>query len=165
MVTPSNESVICTRPYLSVNAKEEDRDILERACLSYNSAVAVYYLFLRSGRFANYRPEPYVWELLDVPIPNKIGPTIRAIESSEQLDLEVRKLFDLKPAEQVLIEDALRYSLADFKGDRESLGRSPTDRGDGGEWHGMLHVYCEWFLRVLKAGFGAEKDMCATVFC
>ena len=163
MVTPSKEGVICTRHYLSVNVKEEDREILEAACLSYNSSVAVYYLFLRSGRFANYRPEPYVAELLDVPIPRVAGPAINEIRSSDELDRVVEDLFELKPAERALIDDALRYALADFKGDSESPGRSPTDRGRGGR-SPTLHIYCEWFLKVLRAGFGAEKNLCATVY-
>ena len=164
MVTPSTEGVVCTRHYLSVHAEEEDRQILEAACLTYNSALAVYYLFLRSGRFANYRPEPYVWELLDIPLPRRAGPGIREIRSYEHLDQVVEDLFELRPAERVLIEDALRYALADFKGDGKSLGRSPTDSGPIGSGPDMLHGYCEWFLRVLRAGFGSQKEVCATVY-
>ena len=164
MVTPSTEGVLCTRHYISVHAAEEDREILESACLSYNSAVAVYYLFLRSGRFANYRPEPYVWELLDVPIPNKAGPSIGEITCRKKIEEVVEELFEFRPAERVLIEDALKYALADFKGDSVSPGRSPTDREAADGRPQMLDSYCDWFLRVLKAGFGVEKDICATVY-
>lgn len=164
VVAPSTHGVLCTRPYVSVHAAQEYREILDAACLSYNSAVAVYFLLLSSGRFANYRPEPHVWELLNLPIPKGPCPPLSEIGSRSELDIIVQDLFELKPAERVLIEDMLDYTLPDFKGDGSSPGRAPTKRGQTSDETSMLRTYCEWFLRVLKAGFGDKRTVCATIY-
>lgn len=164
LVTPSNEAVLCTRKYMSVRAAEDAREILEEACLSYNSSVALYYLFLCSGRFANYRPEPYMSELLDVPLPAGAAAVLGEVASLEDLDNIVMDLLGIRPSERVLIEDALMYALADFKGDGDSPGRAPTCRNGMSGAPSLLHLYCRWFLRVMRAGFGTAKDVCATVY-
>ena len=164
VITPSTEGVLCTRQYVSVHAEQKYRAILDAACVSYNSAIAVYYLFLSSGRFANYRPEPYVRELLDVPIPEGLDLPLEEITSAEHLDKLAQELFKLRPAECALIEDALRYTLPDFKGDLQSPGRLPTRRGHTSREQSDLVLYCEWFLKILRAGFGSREHVCATVF-
>ena len=164
LVKPFSEAVLCTRKYLSVHAREGDREILEAACLSYNSSLALYYLFLRSGRFANYRPEPYMSELLDVPLPAGATTALCDVESLEDLDNIVMELLEIRPSERVLIEDALMYALGDFKGDGDSPGRAPTSRSGISGKPPLLHLYCQWFLRVIRAGFGSAKDVCATVY-
>ena len=164
MVEPPTEGVLCTRHYVTVHAKREHKSLLEAACLSYNSAVATYFLFLRSGRFANYRPEPSVKQLLDVPIPDTLEVSPSDSISRDQLEHRVQEAFHLKEAEKVLIEDLLKYTLADFRKDRRPGSRSPTSRRHANESVLTLNCYCRWFLRVLRAGFGAEKNVCATVF-
>ena len=164
VVRPATEGVLCSRHYVSVQAAPKNKGLLDAACLSYNSSVATYYLFLRSGRFANYRPEPYVWELLDVPIPKISKQSIDSISSTDQLNSTVEDSLELRPAERVLVEDALKYALPDFKGSLASPGRSPTPRCRECGEASMLEEYCEWFLRVLRAGFGEKREVCATIF-
>ena len=72
-------------------------------------------------------------------------------------------------AEWVLIEDLFQYTLPDFKGADDSPGRQRTMRGRGlpDSRTGInkeLHAYCERFIRVIKAGFGKDKNICATIF-
>ena len=169
VVDPPDEGVIFSDSYVSIRADEENRSILDAACLCYNSSFAVYYLFLRAGRFASYRPSPTVAELLSVPIFEFERSLLHEVKTPEDLDRRVYESFDFKPAERILMEDVLRYTLPDFKGDADSPGRSPTrrsgaDKGgtDGAETE--LHAWCDWFIRVLRAGFGRTKPICATIF-
>ena len=169
VVDPPSGSVLFSQNYVGVRADENDRNILDAACLCYNSSFAVYYLFLRAGRFASYRPSPTVAELLSVPIPEVEGDLLRQVKTLEDLDRHVYESFDFRPAERVLMEDVLRYTLPDFKGDADSPGRSPTRRSgaaEGGTGSGEteLHAWCAWFIRVLRAGFGRAKPVCATIF-
>ena len=169
VVDPPNEGVIFSDSYVSIRAEKADRSILDAACLCYNSSFAVYYLFLRAGRFASYRPSPTVAELLSVPIPCVERGLLHQVKTLEDLDRHVYKSFDFKPAERVLMEDVLRHTLPDFKGDADSPGRSPTrrsgaDRDGTGGGETELHAWCAWFIRVLRAGFGRTKPVCATIF-
>jgi len=80
------------------------------------------------------------------------------------LDARVRQVFDFKDAEWVLIEDLFKITLPDRRGDQASPGRSRTDRTEGSVQEPQLRQYCEYFMRVLKAGFGRDKRISATVF-
>ena len=169
VVNPPDEGVIFSDSYVSIRVDEGDRSILDAACLCYNSSFAVYYLFRRAGRFASYRPSPTVAELLSVPIPEFERDLLHQVKTLDDLDRRVYESFDFKPAERILMEDVLRYTLPDFKGDADSPGRSPTRRsgadkdGTGGD-ETELHAWCAWFIRVLRAGFGRTKPVCATIF-
>ncbi len=152
--------VICDQKYLSMSVPQESYPDLEAAWLSYNSILAVYYLFLTSYRLATYRPEPLVVELLSVPLPDPRPDMLDGLTTFEDVDERVRKLFSFKPAEWTLIKDLVLFTLADFKGDRSSPGRRRTKRGAEAD----LKAYVRSFAGVMKAGFGADKRVCATVF-
>lgn len=58
--------------------------------------------------------------------------------------------------------------MPDFKGGGSSPGRQRTQRSalnlfENGK-EPELREYCEYFLRVIKAGFGQDKEVCATIF-
>ena len=165
IVEPSGSGVLCSDSYVSISTEEQDQAILEAACLSYNSRLAVYYLLLRSAQFANYRPSTNMTELLTVPCPKPTSKLLDGIKTFPDVDQRIRESFTLKESEWALVEDALRYTLPDFKGGANSPGRLPTHRrGDKKSEESELHSYCAWFLRVLRAGFGEDKQVCATVF-
>lgn len=165
IVDPPNVGVICSDSYITIHAEEHERTILESACLSYNSNLAVYYLLLSSARFAGYRPSPNMPDLLTVPCPRPNKGLLKGVKKLANVDQRIRELFNLKAAEWVLVEDALQYTLPDFKGRTNSPGRLPTRRcSDQGEGKSELHDYCDWFLQVLCAGFGEDKAICATIF-
>jgi hypothetical protein len=165
-VTPmeTGEGVLFNQSYLSVHQVNGESDILEAAWLSYNSILAVYFLLLTSGRFASYRPEPLVEELLRVPIPEPCQNRLTDVRSVEEIDRRVREAFDLKDAEWVLVEDLFNVTLPDFKRDASSPGRQPTLRRQDSDTEPQLRRYCEYFIRVLKAGFGPDKKISATIF-
>ena len=164
VVDPSNEGVYLSQTYVGVRADEECKNLLDAACMTYNSDFAVYQLFLCSGRFASYRPAPTVSDLLSVPIPEIDAGLLNTVKTLDDVNRHVLELLEFRPAEQVLMEDMLRYTLADFKGDSGSLGRLPTRRAEASKNATELHSYCAWFIRVIRAGFGQEKLICATIF-
>jgi hypothetical protein len=165
-LTESTEGcgALCTQSYISAHSEEKNVEFLEAACLSYNSSLAVYFLLLTSGRFASYRPEPLVEELLRVPVPSPQPGLLTGASTPELIDSRIRRAFDFKDAEWVLVEDLFDVTLADFKGDEFSAGRLRTRRKVGVGEEPQLRRYCEYFVRVLKAGFGNDKEITATIF-
>lgn len=160
----SNNGVLFTQSYLSIHSAPDNAGFLDSACLAYNSILAVYFLLLTSSRFASYRPEPLVEELKCVPIPEPRSGLLDGIKCSEDIDQRIREAFEFKDAEWVLIEDLFNTTLPDFKGDANSLGRQRTRRHDEPSVEPELSAYCEYFSRVLKAGFGQDKHIRVTVF-
>lgn len=155
------EGILCSESYYSIHHTSLKK--LETACMVFNSVLAVYFLLLTSGRFV-YRPKPSKSELLGLPIPEMQDSPIENFQDRADLDARVFELFGLKDAERVLIEDALEYTLDDFLGGDGSKGKQSTSSGDPTENEPHLRGYCEYFVRVLKAGFGNERSVLATVF-
>ena len=160
IVKSENEAVFCSQSYISIHTPDAYSNFLEVACLIFVSKLAVYYLLLSSGRLASYVPEVTVEDLLLVPIPNFFQPTIKELKTFDDVDAKVYDAFSLKESEQILIEDIFSYTLPDFKGNTSSPGRKKTSRRQEQE----LTDYCECFFRVIKAGFGKDKNVCATIF-
>ncbi len=156
--------VLCTQSYITVHLPKDQADFLAAACLSYNSILAVYFLLLTSGRFASYRPSPLVKELLRVPVPEPSPGQLKLIKTLADFDEQICRAFDFKDAEWVLIEDMFNVTLPDFKGDQTSPGRLRTTRQIDLSPEPQLRQYCEYFIRVLKAGFGQDKQISATIF-
>lgn len=165
---PEIGGVFCSRSYVSVHVPEESETVLEAACLTLNSIFAVYFLFLTSGRFASYRPEVNLEDLLRVPIPKPRKGLLENLDTYEELDRRTFEAFAFKESDQVLVEDLYNYTLPDFKEGQLSPGRrySRTDApGNGnGRAEPYLGAYCDYFLRSLRAGFGPDKTVCATIF-
>lgn len=156
--------VLCTQSYVTVHTSKRQADFLEAACLSYNSILAVYFLLLTSGRFASYRPSPLVKELLRVPVPEPRPGLLNSIKTPTDFDKQICRAFNFKDAEWVLIEDLFKVTLPDFKGDKTSPGRLRTERKRDALPDPQLQEYSEYFMRVLKAGFGQDKQISATIF-
>jgi hypothetical protein len=155
-----DQGIMCSESYVNVHASEDKSEILEAACLSYNSKLAVYFLFLSNGRFASYIPEVKPKDLLRVPIPQSNLASLTNIENFDDIDEKIRQSFSFKDSEWALIEDTLKYALSDFKGNNSSPGKQATKRDNEAD----LTEYCKYFLQVIKAGFGIGKQACATIF-
>lgn len=154
------EGVLPNQSYFSIHA---DAKILEAACLAHNSNLAVYFHFLTSGRVSAYRPKLSRSEILSLPIPVPAEASMDEVSDYESLDARVSDLFHLNEAERVLVEDALAYTVNGFLETESSLGDQPTSLGvSDDEVH--LRAYCEHFARVIKAGFGEDKALSATIF-
>jgi hypothetical protein len=154
--------VLCNKSYISVSARSQG--ILDSAWVTFNSKIAVYFLQLTSGRIAAYRPEALVNELLAVPLAPLKTALSDEVESVEAIDKLAYESFGLKDAEQVLIDDMLEFSLAEFRGSKRSAEKATaaqTTKAETGD--PALISYCSHVIRVLKAGFGQEKVVTANV--
>lgn len=160
----ANKGILCTQSYVTAHVSAAQQRFIEAACLSYNSIFATYFLLLTSSRFASYRPEPLVEELLRVPIPEPRSGLLEGVRTHEDVDQRIRNVFGFKDAEWVLVEDLFNFTLPDFKGDANSPGRQRTRRKERTTAEPQLHRYCDYFIRVLKAGFGHDKQITATIF-
>lgn len=150
--------VICSASYVSFH--HEDTSLLESACLTYNSKLAVYFLLLISGQFASYRPKITVKQALSVPFSLVSYGHLKKLRNYQEIDDSVCSLFDLKESEKILIDDLFDYTLPDFKGGVESPGRKATNRIHEDD----LIAYCEILQRVIKAAFGADTRTSAKIF-
>ena len=157
----NRDGVLCTQSYISVHGPSA---LLDAACLSLNSMLATYFLLLTSGRFATYRPEPLKKELMMVPVPPPRVGLLDGIKEEAQVDPHVFDAFGLKDAEKTLVEDLCNYTLLDFQGEASSPGWQRTARSKEGIKEPQLTEYCEYFTRVLRAGFGRDKAVKATIF-
>ena len=164
----NNQGIICSESCVSVYANEECVDILKIACLIYNSKIAVYYLFLSNGFFASYRPKVTVKDLLSLPLLQKMELDLSSIRTHDEVDQVVDQLFSLKDSERVLIQDLFQYTLPDFKKGASSPGRQKNNRVPVSLFEikeePELTDYCSYLMRVIKAGFGEDKEICATIF-
>lgn len=158
----SKAAAVFSDNYVSIHGPQS---FLDAACLAVNSLLAVYFLKLTSGRIAAYRPAALTNELLDIPIPHPLPPQIKKVKSYEDIDEIVYRAFALKDAEQVLVEDLCELALADFqeKKGRTKVKSQRTEERAPSDAH--LRDYCTYFMRVLRAGFGADKAVSATIFC
>jgi len=88
------------------------------------------------------------------------------VENFDKVDCRLREAFGFKDAEWVLVEDWCKYGMEDFKGGVNSRARQPTRSARQGlaEEEALLMDYCEYFRRVLRAGFGEDKQVSATIF-
>ena len=159
--------VVCKQSYLSISAVPEKAESLEAACLMFNSKLAVYLLLLTSGRFAFYRTEPLVADLLKLPLPPTRPGLLDGLANFQDIDERVRETFQLEETEWSLVEDLCEYTLPDYRGDASSPGYQPTSRhlnsAKSNAKPGMAE-YCRFFIDVLRAGFGDDKGVCATVY-
>jgi hypothetical protein len=156
--------VVCSQSYVSVHVPEAKRKWLDGACLMFNSTLAVYYLYLTSGRCAAYIPEALKKEILGLPVVAIDRRMVDSVEAFADADAQIRKTFGLTDAEWVLVEDLFNYTLPDFKGGLDSPGRRRTRDVDGKGQEQVLRDYCMYFKRVLLAGFGGDKRVSATIF-
>jgi len=142
-----------------------DESILASVTLAYNSMLSVYFFFLTSGRLASYRPSLRNKDIKTLPV--VLSPDLSLDQlsnlSEAEADDKIFDLYNLNPTERVLVSNFVDITLPDFKNARNALARQPVSILCQ-ENKDALHEYCEWFLDVLKAGFGQDKSICATVF-
>lgn len=167
IVLPDGDhGALCSTSYVSARFPKEMQGDMEAACLVYNSRVAVYYLLHTSSRFASFRQEVNADELLRVPIPPR-PMRLGDISTPEEADSELRTAFGFKAAEWMLIEDACDFKLAAFnavKRPRKIHGSFAPHATDTVADTSMLERYGEAFIRVLHAGFGADKRVRVTLY-
>lgn len=158
------EGAVCNQSYVTVHVPPAQATLLDAACLSVNSKLASYFLLLTSGPVASYRPKADIPDLLAIPLPPLRSGLLDGLGSLSDLDDRVFEAFGLKDAERVLIDDVFQFTLPDFQGGEGSPGRRRTARTQHRRLEPELTTYCEYFVRVLRAGFGRDKAVAATIF-
>ena len=83
--------------------------------------------------------------------------------SLEEIDTRTFESYGLKEVERVLVEDFFEITLQDFKGNDTSPGRQRALLIDTGA-DVILGPYCKAFITVLRAAFGPDKAVSATIF-
>lgn len=155
--------VICTQSYVSVHQFDGKDDWLRAACLTFRSSVSAYYLALTS-RLAFDRAEALSDHILDVPLPPPADFVLTDDIPPNQIDDLVETAFRLQEPERALISDLLEFGYRDGatrSGSRPS--RAATIRSDDEDQDDLLR-YADFFLKTLRATFGKERAVRATVY-
>lgn len=157
--------VICSQSYLTIRDLDVNGANIKAAWLVYNSLLAAYFLTATSSRIGHYRQEGLVKEMLNVPLPPFTPGMLDGIHLPTEVDNRIREAIHLTEAQWVLVEDFVRFVIPDAMQKKASAGRQRTARSDG-EMNEALELpqYARFFIRVLKATFGKDKPVCATVF-
>jgi len=156
--------VVCTQSYLSIRDLDSKGTNIKSAWLAYNSLLAAYFLSATSSRI-HYRQECLVEEMLDVPLPPYSPGMLDGVHSPADVDARMREAIQLTKAQWVLVEDFVKFVIPEAMQKRASDGRRPTGRLQGaGNETSEVPQYARFFTRVLKATFGNDKAVCATVF-
>ena len=142
-----------------------DENVLTSIALAYNSILSVYFFFLTSGRLASYRPSLRNKDIKTLPVVLSPGLSLDLLSSltEAEADQKILDLYHLNPTERVLVSNFVDTTLPDFKSIRGAQARQPVTASCQHK-EDALQTYCEWFLDVLKAGFGEDKPICATIF-
>lgn len=156
--------VICKKTYLSVRDTDDNSRHIHNACITYNSYIATYFLFMTSSRFGHYITEVNSNELLDVPLPN-LDRDPREMQSFKSIDQAVRKALLLTDAENAIIDDLLTSGLPDALRQTPGPGRKQTRRIVSKKTkEPELSMFTETFMRVLQQTFGIDMAVSATIY-
>ena len=155
--------VICTSSYISVHQFRKGDEWLHSACLAFRSRLSVYFLALTS-RLAYDRGSAFSGHMLDVPIPAPNPQLLANTIDLAETDALIEQAFGLKEPERALIGDLLDFVYREGgREGNERPGRDFTVRGHADE-PGDLHHYADFFVKTLRATFGKERAVRATIF-
>jgi hypothetical protein len=167
MVKPDDDEwgIICKETYLTVRDCASDSRNIKKACLVYNSKLALYVLTMTGSRLGHYITEMPSLELITVPLP-RANVELDGIDSFAKIDEAVWKLFSLSKADTAIVDDVLQMALPDALRKKPGLGRRPTHEVTKGGKHEetYLHLYVETFCRVLRSTFGKDKNVSGTIY-
>jgi hypothetical protein len=149
VIVRGTEGVVCSQSFVSVHGKtRKGARALQTFCLTYNSAIARYYLAMTDGRMS-YRPELRVGAVASLPLPSDPGGRIFSDGDATDINETAFRLFGLREHDRILVEDAIEFAIPELLRLPDSPGRYPTVRKSTEE-AGTLDDYAVTFLRVLK---------------
>ncbi len=159
------DGVLCTASYLSIHQFNGNDDWLRAIALAFRSQLSAYYLVLTS-RLAFDRGEALSGNILDVPIPQPTGALIADEVDLAEVDRLVEDAFRLSLAERVLISDLMdfNYREGNRTNKKDYPSRKATARASQDGEEDDLVQYADFFLRTLKATFGNQRAVRATVY-
>lgn len=151
---------LCSDSYVSVRAMNGDADILSGLWLMLNSRFAPYWFALSAGQFSGFIPKATETELRRMPFFEFDSDALMSIakEGYEAIDHAVEKLLGLSAAEQILLQDLHEITFPDAqRRGGDPPGHHPVTPKE-------LNDYGAVFCKALKATFGKDKEVCATIF-
>ncbi|HUW18567.1 MAG TPA: N-6 DNA methylase [Sedimentisphaerales bacterium] len=150
-----------------MGVKERSERTLTAFAIAANSSFAVYYYYLTSGRLASFIPSLRKEDFETLPLPNSSEITFSQLWTMTmcEIDSAAFDLYGLTEVNRVLINDVLNIRIPDFKGKLHEIpgGCQPVETLSN-KCSKEMFQYCEWFLSVIKAGFGEDKPVSATIF-
>jgi hypothetical protein len=157
----SNDLLLFSQSFYGISGP--DANALAALAVAIRSSLAVHYFYLTSGRLASYRPTVRKVDLDDLPLPLVETVPIEQLPlfNEQTVDREAFKLYGLNETEQILVEDFFNVTLQDFKGDENAPGRRSLTTN---QQETELAEYSKCLMEVLRAGFGTDKSMTATVY-
>lgn len=165
LVRPGKDGkgILATQSYVSVHQFREGDEWLRAAHLAFRSRQSAYYLALTS-RLAWDRGSARVGDILDVPIPTPNPKLVADDVDLTEVDALVEQSFGLREPERALIGDLLDFVYREGgREGNERPGRAFTFRDSPNEL-GDLHHYADFLLKTLRATFGKDRAVRATVF-
>jgi len=166
----SANKLLFSQSFSGIRSSATSEYNINTVALAINSVLAVYYFLLTGARMGSYRPTLLLDDIREFPLPQtlQLSNTELRDMSEDAIDEKVKKAYGLKDAEWVLVEDLFKYTLRDFKEGMDSPGRRSTrtldEEQEDRKSEPVLTSYCEYFIRVLRAGFGEDKKLSATIF-
>ncbi len=163
VVDPASDGVVCTASYISVHQFAGSDDWLAAACLAFRSSVCAYYLALTS-RLAYDRGEAFSGHIRNVPIPHPAElPSLDGI-ATHDIDSIIAEALRLREVEKALVSDLMEFGYREGASkSTEKPSRKPTVRSADDNVDDLLR-YADFFVRTLRATFGKDRSVRATVF-
>ncbi len=162
LVEPDEQGrgALCSDSYVSVRALNGDENALAGLWLLLNSRFAPYWFALSAGQFSGFIPKATETELRRMPVIAFNAAELPGIVKAgyKAIDDKVETLLGISRAEKILIQDLHEIVFPDA----QRISGDPP--GHHSVKPAELISYCETFCQSLKATFGADKRVCATIF-
>ncbi len=159
---PHSEKLLFSESFDGIRSLENNTPLLKSLTVALNSKLLVYFAMLYASRLGSFIPTLLLIELKKFPAPNIPNEEISLNNiSKSDIDQKTKQLYSLKDSEWALVEDLFDYTLPDFKGNINSPGRQPAVLKNN---YRFLKPYFKYFINSLKATFGAQKNICATIY-
>ncbi|MBK7199943.1 N-6 DNA methylase [Candidatus Amarolinea dominans] len=155
---------------IGINGPVHDLDLLVECCIALNSRVPLYFAMMSSRRWLVERDELEEAEVMTLPMPKDrsnqpvtVG-TLRALSQDPDWESKVAALteglFGLTRDEQILVDDAINFTLDFFRWKGNSKAVKPTFSQTEGDR--LLKEYLDVMIYTLEGSFG--KPFTTTIF-
>ena len=161
VATLLREDAVFNQSILGIAGTEEDIGELGAVCVAFATNMCGYFAMMTSSRWLVERDELGKGEIMRFPIPKALyegalpvpyrdlKAATRDTHARDGLIQSIARAYGLDNTEQVLVSDAVTYTLDYFRLRNASDSLRPTDTG-------MLRRYARTLCRSLKRSFGGE---------
>ncbi|MBN1690945.1 MAG: N-6 DNA methylase [Dehalococcoidia bacterium] len=156
----SMDDLVFKDAFVGVHTAKEDIDLLAKCCVVLNSRIPLYYALMSSRKWLVERDELQVKEVYNLPIPLDLDNISVSYDDLETLafqnDFEdrvgklVEEFYALTEDEQILIDDAIDYTLGYFRKIEEPRNTTYSEK----DRDAFLEQYLCVARRILENSFG-----------